>query len=59
MAKENNMTVAQLILNFAIHIGMLPLTGTTNEKHMQQDLATLNSNLSDEQVVTIENIVNL
>tara|TARA_R110002124_G_scaffold52032_2_gene150080 strand:+ start:3661 stop:3840 length:180 start_codon:yes stop_codon:yes gene_type:complete len=59
MAKENNMTVAQLILNFAIHIGMLPLTGTTNEKHMQQDLAELSSNLSDEQVVTIENIVNL
>jgi diketogulonate reductase-like aldo/keto reductase len=31
--------IAQVIFKFAMQIGMLPLTGTTNAQHMKEDLA--------------------
>jgi aryl-alcohol dehydrogenase-like predicted oxidoreductase len=33
---------------------MLPLTGTTNEQHMKQDLASLQLKLSEKEVRAIE-----
>ena len=38
MAVKYGMGLAQLIFRFAMQIGMLPLTGTTNPQHMQEDL---------------------
>jgi hypothetical protein len=35
---------------------MLPLTGTTNAQHMQQDLASRDLVLSDDEVRTIESL---
>ena len=36
---------------------MLPLTGTTDAEHMQQDLASLNLQLPEEAVQAIEELV--
>lgn len=38
MAVRYGMGLAQLVFRFAMQIGMLPLTGTTNPQHMQEDL---------------------
>src|SRR3989454_6049326 len=38
IAKRLGAGVAQVIFRFAMQIGMLPLTGTTNPQHMKEDL---------------------
>jgi diketogulonate reductase-like aldo/keto reductase len=45
---------AQVIFRFAMQVGMLPLTGTTSEQHMQEDLAADRFSLSAEELRTIE-----
>jgi diketogulonate reductase-like aldo/keto reductase len=45
---------AQVIFRFAMQIGMLPLTGTTSETHMKEDLQAERFVLSDNEVETIE-----
>ena len=47
---------AQVIFRFAQQIGMLPLTGTTNQQHMKDDLAIEQLELSPEEVKHIEMI---
>lgn len=49
-------SVAPVIFSFAMHLGMLPLTGTTNMAHMQLDLTALDLKLTDEDVRNIESI---
>jgi diketogulonate reductase-like aldo/keto reductase len=39
IAERVNAGVAQVVFRFAQQIGMLPLTGTTDERHMKEDLA--------------------
>lgn len=57
IAKRVGANPLQVIFRFALQIGMLPLTGTTNEQHMKDDLAVLaNFELSSEDVDTIEAI---
>jgi diketogulonate reductase-like aldo/keto reductase len=46
----------QVIFRFAMQIGMLPLTGTTNERHMIDDLGAEQLVLSGEEVQLIERI---
>jgi len=46
----------QIIFRFAQHIGMLPLTGTTDEQHMKEDLGIDHIELSEEEVLFIEKI---
>lgn len=48
--------VAQIIFRFAMQIGMLPITGTTNQQHMQEDLAADQFTLSPEDLQLIESI---
>jgi diketogulonate reductase-like aldo/keto reductase len=46
----------QVIFRFAIQVGMLPLTGTTDEQHMKQDLAVSAIELTPEEVSFIESV---
>ena len=39
-----------------MQIGMLPLTGTTNQRHMKEDLQAAQFTLSNEEVHGIETI---
>jgi diketogulonate reductase-like aldo/keto reductase len=48
--------VAQIIFRFAMHIGMLPLTGTTSPQHMKEDLQAEQLALSAEDIRRIETI---
>jgi diketogulonate reductase-like aldo/keto reductase len=47
---------AQVIFRFAMQIGMLPLTGTTSEQHMKEDLAAERFSLLADELRTIEMI---
>jgi len=49
-------TPAQVIFRFAAQMGIVPLTGTTSREHMQQDLASLELPLGDEDVKVIFNL---
>ena len=46
----------QVIFRFAMQIGMLPLTGTTSEQHMKEDLQAEQLALSTEEIRRIETI---
>jgi diketogulonate reductase-like aldo/keto reductase len=48
---------AQVVFRFAMQIGMLPLTGTTSEQHMKEDLQAERLSLSQEEVGRIEMIL--
>jgi diketogulonate reductase-like aldo/keto reductase len=54
LAARANATPAQMVFKFSQAVGMLPLTGTTNPAHMQQDLASRELELSPEEVQAIE-----
>jgi diketogulonate reductase-like aldo/keto reductase len=47
---------AQVIFRFAMQIGMLPLTGTTSQQHMKEDLQAEQFTLSTEEIRRIETI---
>jgi diketogulonate reductase-like aldo/keto reductase len=56
IASRLGATLPQVIFKFAIQVGMLPLTGTTDPEHMQQDLACEQFTLSDADVHAIEHV---
>jgi diketogulonate reductase-like aldo/keto reductase len=58
IAKRHGRSPAQIVFRFAIHVEMLPLTGTTNAAHMRADLAVDEFNLTDSEIELIENRVN-
>jgi diketogulonate reductase-like aldo/keto reductase len=49
-------TPAQIIFRFALQVGMLPLTGTTDPAHMREDLQIFDFELSAEDVGRVEGI---
>jgi diketogulonate reductase-like aldo/keto reductase len=53
IASRHGRTPAQVIFRFALAVGMIPLTGTTDPQHMAQDLEAYDFQLSDEEVQTI------
>ena len=56
IAKRLDCGITQLIFSFAIQIGMLPLTGTTNAQHMKEDLASDKFKLSHDDIEQFETI---
>jgi diketogulonate reductase-like aldo/keto reductase len=56
IARRIDATAAQIIFRFAIQIGMLPLTGTTSQQHMIEDLQAEQFMLSSDEVEQIEMI---
>ncbi len=53
----SGLTPAQVVFQAAIQSGMIALTGTSNQKHMQEDLNCLQSPLSEEALQTIEGVL--
>ncbi len=47
---------AQVIFAFARHVGMIPLTGTSNRDHMQLDLASIDAALLPAEIAAIETV---
>ncbi len=56
IARRLGAGIAQVIFRFAMQIGMLPLTGTSSEQHMKEDLAAERLELTPEEVRRIETI---
>ncbi|HYM38217.1 MAG TPA: aldo/keto reductase [Nitrospiraceae bacterium] len=56
IAQRVKVDVAQVIFRFAMQIGMLPLTGTTNPQHMKEALAVEQFILAPEDIQKIETI---
>jgi diketogulonate reductase-like aldo/keto reductase len=59
IARRHGCTVSQVVFRFALEVGMIPVTGTTDAKHMREDLEVLDSNfrLEPSDVERIENLV--
>ncbi len=56
MAAKYGMGLAQLVFRFAMQIGMLPLTGTTNPQHMTEDLQSDGFTIASEDLRRLETI---
>ena len=56
IAQRLGATTPQVVFAFARAVGMLPLTGTSDPEHMQQDLASLHLALTAKEVSTIESL---
>lgn len=56
MAARYGMGLAQLVFRFAMQIGMLPLTGTTNAQHMREALESERFSLAPDDLHRIETI---
>jgi diketogulonate reductase-like aldo/keto reductase len=56
IAARERATRAQVVFRFALAVGMLPLTGTSNPDHMKQDLASGDLTLSADEARVIESL---
>jgi diketogulonate reductase-like aldo/keto reductase len=56
VASRVSAKVTQVVFSFAMHIGILPLTGTSDETHMLEDLKSVEIELSPEEVSRIETV---
>lgn len=54
IAKRYERTVPQIIFRFALEVGMIPLTGTTDSGHMCDDLSVLGDCLDKAEISLIE-----
>lgn len=58
IARREGVTTAQVVFRFSQQIGMLPLTGTTDRRHMDQDLAVEGAfSLSEDELRMMEEVV--
>jgi diketogulonate reductase-like aldo/keto reductase len=56
IAKRHGRTVSQMVFRFALDVGMLPLTGTTDPAHMKADLEVFDFRLEPEEVGRLEGL---
>jgi len=56
IAKRLNTGVEQVVFRFSMQVGMLPLTGTSSEKHMKDDLSAESLHLTANEMSLLENI---
>jgi diketogulonate reductase-like aldo/keto reductase len=56
IARKLGVETAQVIFRFAMQARMIPLTGTSDEQHMKQDLSVDRIELSDDEVNFIESV---
>lgn len=56
LATDANATPVQVVFAFARTVGILPMTGTSDAEHMEQDRASFNLSLSPDAVRSIESL---
>lgn len=56
IARRHGRTVSQVVFRFALDIGMVPLTGTTDADHMREDLEIFEFCLEPEEVERVERL---
>jgi diketogulonate reductase-like aldo/keto reductase len=56
IAERHDRSVAQVVFRFALEVGMVPLTGTSNADHMRDDQDVFGFHLEPEEVKLIESL---
>jgi diketogulonate reductase-like aldo/keto reductase len=56
VAAKYRVQAQQIVFRFAQQVGMLPLTGTTDRRHMREDLAIGGFTLTPDEVAMIEKL---
>jgi diketogulonate reductase-like aldo/keto reductase len=56
IAERHGRTVSQIVFRFALDVGMMPLTGTTDSTHMREDLDIFDFRLDPEEIKQIETV---
>jgi diketogulonate reductase-like aldo/keto reductase len=56
VAKRHGRSVAEVVFRFALDVGMVVLTGTTDPKHMRADVDVVNFRLKPEEVELIDGL---
>ena len=56
IAERYGRTAGQIIFRFALDMGMIPLTGTTNADHMRADLDVFDFQLDPDEIARIESL---
>jgi diketogulonate reductase-like aldo/keto reductase len=56
IARRHGRTVAQVVFRFALDVGMMALTGTSDAEHMRQDLEVFDFRLDSEELEGIERL---
>ncbi|HTQ22069.1 aldo/keto reductase [Mycobacterium sp.] len=57
IAQRYGRAVSQIVFRFAVEVGMIPLTGTSDSGHMQSDLEVLDFKLDGEEVERIDSLM--
>jgi diketogulonate reductase-like aldo/keto reductase len=57
LANRYGRSTSQIIFRFALDVGMIPLTGTTNADHMREDLEAFEFRLEQEEVSRIGRLI--
>jgi diketogulonate reductase-like aldo/keto reductase len=57
IARRHGRTIPQVIFRFALDVGMVPLTGTTDPEHMRADLDVFSFRLEPDEVEQVERLV--
>jgi diketogulonate reductase-like aldo/keto reductase len=57
IAKHHGRPVSQIVFRFALELGMMPLTGTTDADHMRSDLDIFDFALEPQEIERIEGLV--
>jgi diketogulonate reductase-like aldo/keto reductase len=57
IASSNNKTPAQILFRYLSQVGVVPLTGTTSDIHMVEDLAIFSFELTDDDINKIQNLL--
>jgi diketogulonate reductase-like aldo/keto reductase len=56
IARRHNRTANQIVFRFALDVGMISLTGTTDPSHMREDLDVFDFHLEPKEIERIENM---
>ena len=56
LSKRHGRTIAQIVFRFAIEVGIIPLTGTTNPQHMRADLDIWDFDLEPDEIERIARV---
>lgn len=59
IARRHGRSISQIIFRFAVDVAMVPLTGTTDARHMQEDLEVLDFCLEPEEVERIDGLASV
>ena len=56
LAETYKKTVGQIVLNWHVHLGVIPIPGTTNPKRMKENLEAITFEMKEEEYNSISSL---